>query len=210
MKPTTRFRLVMILTMPFALMATLVSAATITFNDLPTEAEFYDLGRPSVYVENNITATAPGVFASNHVAGAVHIDDSGTSFPWEVSITTSNIFNALSFDIISAGFAESPYQNIMVQGFLRGSIAVSTAFTMHEIIGTSERFNLGAEYYGIDMLQISANFSNNGFCAPCGHFDLDAITISDTISPVPVPPSLLLLMLAMGSVLIVAGRKGSA
>lgn len=204
------FRQVSITALSTVFMATGASAATITFDNLPTLAEFFGSGSPSVYVENSITATAPGDFASHDVAGAVHLDDSGTSFPSKVSLTTGGIFDGIGFDVISDGFAEAPYQNILVKGFLAGSLAATSTFAMNAISGTSETVSLGAGFGGIDMLQISASALGGGFCAPCGHFNLDAVTISDPISPVPLPASLPLFGLAIGAIFMVGRRKKHA
>ena len=204
------FKQVSIAALSTVFMAAGASATTITFDNLPTLAEFFGSGSPSVYVENNITATAPGDFASYDVAGAVHLDDAGTSFPWKVSLTTGAVFDGIEFDVISESFAEAPYQNILVKGFLGGALAATSTFAMNAVSGTSETFSLGAGFGGIDMLQISASNVGGGFCAPCGHFNLDAVTISDSISPVPLPASLPLLGLAIGAIFMVGRRKKHA
>ncbi len=194
-----------------AMMTTGASAATITFDNLPDMDAFYANASPKTYVENNITATAIGDFAWHRVSGAVHLDDYGTGFPSLVSLSTGMIFDALSFDIFSGGFADDPYSNIMVQGFLGGVSVATSIFTMNAVEGFGETFALGQGFGGIDLLQISAvSPSGGGYCAPCGHFNLDAVVLADTLPAIPLPATLPLLALAIAGVYGAARRKKRA
>ena len=184
-------------------------AATITFDNLPTLDEFYSNGTPNVYVENSITATATGDFASHNVEGAVHLDDAGTGFPWLVSLSTGDLFDALSFDVLSGGFAYGAYPNILAEGFL-GSVSVATSiFSMNAVEGGGETFAFGQEFGGIDLLQISAvSPLGGGLCAPCGHFNLDAVVLGDSVSPIPLPATFPLMGLALAGMGVFArGRR---
>ncbi|MGB3147622.1 MAG: hypothetical protein WBA91_07680 [Paracoccaceae bacterium] len=183
------------------------SAATITFATLPDEGAL-----ATSYSENGILATATGgLLAFVTGPGLAHIDDAGTSLTNAVNFTTGGLFDAISFDLISLGydFIGTPGgfpNNIVVTGFLGGSSMTSATFLLSDVPGQAQSFLLGPAFMGIDLLRIALSYPATGApCgAPCGHFDLDSVTLA----PVPLPASLWIL--ASGGLMLAGVRARRA
>ncbi len=171
-----------------------VQAATMNFDTLPDEG-----AQLSTYVENGITAKAiGGALAYWQTPGTAHLDDAGTGMASGIDFTMAGLFDAGGFSLISRGygFTGAPGalpDNIFVTGF-QGSTAVSTAsFLLSAVAGTVQSFLLGPNFAGLTSLRIELRYPAGvtGCGAPCGHFDLDSVTLN--AAPVPLPASGLLL-----------------
>lgn len=175
-------------------------AATINFDTLPDAGAMLDS-----YSENGITATAiGGALAWSGVSGYAHIDDSGTGLASGLDITVGGLFDAVEFSLISLGYnffdPPEPFaDNIIVTGFQGGSVASTASFLLSDIAGTVQTFLLGPGFSGLDRLRIELLYPQTiAFCdAPCGHFDLDYVTVNP--APVPLPAS---------GVMLIAGGLG--
>lgn len=175
-------------------------AATMNFDLLPDEGAQLD-----TYSENGITATASGgVLAYESNPGFAHIDDSGTGLASTLDFTMSGLFDAVEFALVSFGydFTDPPgplSDNLFVTGYLNGSVVTTVGYILSDIVGASQTFQLGAAFAGIDQLRIELLYPvNSAACgAPCGHFDLDYVTLSATgPALVPLPASGLMLLTA--------------
>lgn len=190
------------------LSATATAAATMNFDTLPDEGAML-----STYVENSITAKAiGGALAYSGQPGFAHIDDSGTGLASGLDFTMGGLFDAVGFSLTSLGYnfwdPPGPYtDNIVVTGF-QGSTIVSTAtYLLSDIAGTVQSILLGAGFTGLSKLRIELLYPvNTAMCdAPCGHFDLDSVTLNPAgMAPVPLPASGLLLL---GAGLAVGGLR---
>jgi hypothetical protein len=181
------------------------SAATMTFDTLADEG-----AQLSTYAENGITAKAfGGALAYYGQAGFAHIDDSGTGFASGADFSMGGLFDAVGFSLVSLGYnffdPPGPYtDNIVVSGFLGNTLVSTATFLLSDIAGTTQSILLGQGFTGLSKLRIELLYPvNTAYCdAPCGHFDLDSVTLNATgPAPVPLPAAGLLLLgagLAMG------------
>lgn len=187
-------------------------AATMSFDALPDEG-----AQLTSYSENGITATGTGgVLAQYGTPGSLHVDDSGSGLASTVDFTTGGLFDAQGFRLASHGYSfwdvPGPLtDNIFVTGFLGGAIKGSFSFILSDVMGAIQAITLGSDFAGIDRLQIRLDYPvNSAECdAPCGHFDLEEVTLSGgDIAPVPLPASAGLLLLAAGLLAGVRARHG--
>lgn len=195
------------------LATTAAPAATMTFANLPDEGAQL-LG----YSENGIKAKAiGGVVAYEGQTGFAHLDDSGTGLASGLDFTTGGLFDAASFDLVSWGynfwFPPGPLSdNILVTGFLNGSVVSQASFILSDIAGSLQSFTLGSAFAGIDRFRIELLYPVNvAMCdAPCGHLDLDSVTLNG-VGPalVPLPAGGLLVGTGMIA-LMSAGRRRRA
>lgn len=188
--------------------ATTAVASTMNFDSLPDEGAML-----STYVENGITAKAiGGSLAYSGQPGFAHIDDSGTGLASGVDFSMGGLFDAVGFSLMSMGynFWDTPdplTDNIVVTGFQGGSIVSSATFLLSDIAGTAQSILLGPGFTGLSKLRIELLYPvNSAMCdAPCGHFDLDSVTLNATgPAPVPLPATGLLLL---GSGIAVGGLR---
>ena len=195
------------------LATTAAPAATMTFANLPDEGAQL-LG----YSENGIKAKAiGGVVAYEGQTGFAHLDDSGTGLASGLDFTTGGLFDAASFDLVSWGynfwFPPGPLSdNILVTGFLNGSVVSQASFILSDIAGSLQSFTLGSAFAGIDRFRIELLYPVNvAMCdAPCGHFDLDNVTLNG-VAPALVPLPAGGLLVATGIIALVgAGRRRRA
>lgn len=196
------------------------AATTLTFDDIPG---WHDGPAPIAWREGGATVSADP--NSDGVVwymrpGAVHLDDSGTSLTSGVTLTTGGHFRALGMSVVGYDLASYvvtpdewdmrpvPYDNIAVEGF-RNGLSVAYARFSTGLTGGAFSFSFGAEFRGLDMLRIAAigpwDQSFDGLpieCgdAPCGHVDLDSVTIA----PVPLPGGF---VLALGGMGVLAGLR---
>jgi hypothetical protein len=180
-------------------------AATMNFDSLPDEGAML-----STYAENGITATAiGGALAYSSTPGFAHIDDSGTGLASGIDFTIGGLFDAVGFSLTSLGYnfwdPPGPYSdNIVVTGFLGNNVVTSATFLLSDIAGTVQSIMLGSAFTGLSKLRIELLYPvNTATCdAPCGHFDLDSLSLNATgPAPVPLPATGLLLLgagVAMG------------
>lgn len=190
------------------LSATASVAATMNFDTLPDEG-----AQLSTYVENGITAKAiGGALAYSGSPGFAHIDDSGTGLASGLDFTMGGLFDAVGFSLTSLGYnfwdPPGPYtDNIVVTGFQGNSIVSTATFLLSDIAGTVQSIMLGTGFTSLSKLRIELLYPvNSATCdAPCGHFDLDSVTLNAVgPAPVPLPASGLLLL---GAGLAVGGLR---
>lgn len=184
-------------------------AATMTFKDLPHEFDLVVLG-PSTYSEAGITATSNDDFASFTRLQAAHLDDGGSSFASILTFTMASRFNAISFDLLPlatdfdfdvfGGSIGDLYNNVHIVGTRAGSVVAEKKFSA----GTTDNtFSFGAAFSNLDSLSIAAilpDFSKIGgacFDSPCGHFDVDNVSLN-SVAAVPLPAGLPLMLSVMG------------
>lgn len=175
-------------------------AATMSFDTLPDEG-----AQLTTYTENGIQASAlGGVLAYESNPGFAHIDDSGTGLAFGADFIMAGIFDAVGFSLVSFGysFLDTPgplSDNIFVSGYLGNTQVSSASYTLSDVFGAVQSITLGSAFAGIDRLRIELLYPvNTAACdAPCGHFDLDSVTLNGAgIAPVPLPPTLTLLGVA--------------
>lgn len=179
-------------TLSSAALCTAASAATMNFDLLPDEG-----AQLASYSENGIKATAiGGVLAYEGQPGYAHIDDSGTGLAYGLDFNMGGLFDAVGFSLISFGYdflgAPGPLSdNVFVSGYIGNALVSSTSFILSDIAGTAQAIQLGQGFLGIDRLRIELLYPNNtAACgAPCGHFDLDWITLNGPAA-VPLPATL--------------------
>lgn len=188
--------------------ATATGAATMNFDTLPDEGAML-----SSYVENGITAKSTGgTLAFYGSPGFAHVDDSGTGLTNGIDFTMGGLFDAVGFSLTSLGYnfwdPPGPYtDNIVVTGFQGNSIVSTATFLLSDIAGTVQSIMLGAGFTSLSKLRIELLYPvNSAACdAPCGHFDLDSVTLNAVgPAPVPLPASGLLLL---GAGLAVGGLR---
>ncbi|KFI32858.1 hypothetical protein CG51_19770 [Haematobacter missouriensis] len=204
------------------------TATTLTFDDIP---RWRDGPAPIVRQEGGVTLSADpysdGV-VSYSLPGALHLDDSGTSLTGGVNVTTGGQFHALGMSVV--GYRQAsyvfgadgwemhpvPYDNIAVEGFRNGLSVAYTRFSTG-LTGGAFNFAFGGDFRGIDMLRVAAigpwGQSVDGQpieCGdtPCGHVDLDSLTIA----PIPLPAGLALALGGMGALagMRLLRRRGDA
>lgn len=204
------------------------AATTLTFDDIPG---WQGGPAPLVWQEGGATVSADansdGVVWYS-LPGAVHLDDSGTSLTGGVDVTAGRQFHAMGMSVV--GYPQAsyvvtpeewdmrpvPYDNIAVEGFRNGLSVAYTRFSTG-LTGGAFSFAFGGDFRGIDMLRIAAigpwGQSVDGQpieCgdAPCGHVDLDSLTIA----PVPLPAGLALALGGMGALagMRLLRRRGEA
>ncbi|WP_347310395.1 hypothetical protein [Defluviimonas sp. SAOS-178_SWC] len=188
------------------------SAATISFSALPDEGAL-----STTYTENGITATAgSGTLGWYTAPGTAHVDDAGTGFTSDITFTTGGIFDATSFTLTSLGynFLNSPgtvSDNILVAGYVGGSLVAGANYTLSAVAGTVQTILLGSAFTAIDAFTISLLYPRTGRdCdAPCGHFDLNSVTLDTGPAPVPLPPAAPLMGAAVLGLFALRRRRGA-
>jgi hypothetical protein len=191
-------------------------ATTVTFDRLADEFSAYlEPDGGTTYREKGFVAsTSGGVLAWDQTPGAAHIDDAGTGFTSDVTFThkTGGIFDAISFNIISAGFADpanTPDETIRVTGTKANGKTVSKVFDLSSVFGTLQTLVLGTKFRELVSVTIASVYRDPGetFCAPCSHFDLDSATF-DVVGEVPLPAGAGLLIGAVAGLIVVRRRRG--
>jgi len=183
------------------------AAAVMAFDALPN-----GFLNTAPYTEDGITVSGDGLdLGFFNTPGRLHLDDSGTSFTDLARFTTGDRFNAISFEVVSFGTEfsvfpcnvgigeicsptdDTPYDNVLVQGTRGGATVAEESFSSGPN-GSSSVHVLSGAFRDLDGLIITSigplAFPNGAFCgAPCGHFELDEVTLN----AVPAPAALLLL-----------------
>lgn len=204
-----------------ALLAGPAGAVTLTFDTVQQGG----LPGPVSISEQGVTITADrysdGVVYFR-TPGTIHVDDSGTSFTSNLEFRTGGIFSALWFEAIGLGqsavvddgidWVPVAYDNIRVQGFLDG-VRVGETFFSTGLTINKTTYALGQDFAGIDLLRIPAIGASGQmagglpiqcFDAPCGHFDLDSLSLA----PVPLPAALPLSAAGIGMLAMLRRRRG--
>lgn len=194
------------------------SAATLNFNDIPDGEH-----GPAAAIWHEAGAMVAADPMSDGIVwyslpGAIHIDDSGTSLTQRVDVTTGGVFSAVRMAVVGYELASyvqdgedtvpTAYQNIAAAGF-RDGLSVASAQFSTGLSGGVFSFSFGSDFRNIDLLRIAAigpwrqmlgDLPIECSDAPCGHFDLDSLTLA----PVPLPGGFLL---AFGGVAALAGVR---
>ncbi len=185
--------------------------ATMSFGSLPDEGAM-----ASSYSENGITVSGlDGTLAWFTAPGALHVDDAGTGLASTLRFVTGGLFDAAGFTLTSLGYnfqgkRDRLTDNLFVSGFLGGALVGSASYILEDESGTVQSILLGAAFAGIDRLEIALTYPvNRGTCdAPCGHFDLNDVTLNN-IAPaaVPLPAGGGLLAFVLGGVGLLSMRR---
>lgn len=185
-------------------------AATMNFDALPDEG-----AQLASYSENGIKAKAlGGVLAYFGNPGFAHIDDSGSGLATGADFTTGGTFDAVGFSLVSWGYnfwdiPDPLTDNIFVEGYLGNTLVASAGYVLSDVFGAVQNIILGQGFTGLTRLRISLAYPvNSAFCdAPCGHFDLDSVTLNPT-GPAPVPlPATAPLLAGAGLALAAIARR---
>jgi hypothetical protein len=191
-----------------------------TFSGLPNN-EF----ATNTITEDGITAKATwGGLGSFTRPGMAHIDDGGSSYASGISFTTGGLFNASSVEIhaLTSSYCSDwdncgvPFDNVVVEGWREGLKIASEAFSMGADWSVST-YLFGSAFDVLDRLVIRAGWAPitaDSMCmdSPCAQFDIDNVTLTSaaTISAVPVPPSIVLLLSGIAAVFSVRLVRRSA
>lgn len=176
-------------------------AATMSFDSLSYPAF------ATTYSENGITATSlqPGgilaPFTNGFAPGTLHIDDAGTSHTNGAGFTldSGSLFDSAVFSLTSLGYdayyastlgGALPW-NISISGYYMGTEIAMQKHQLSDIAGTLQNILFSAPGALFDRVSIQLNYpvGTIAACAPCGHFDINDVTIS----PVPLPAAGLVL-----------------
>lgn len=213
---------------PLALVAAIAAltgsagAVTLTFDHMP-----HGPGKFATVVREKGVTISADVFSDGplyHInPGTIHVDDSGTSNTAAVIFVTGGLFSALSMNVIGlsvasfvddgSGLVPVPYDNVRVQGFRNGA-EVAIAGYSTGLGGGAFTFGFGEAFGAIDLLRISAVTSAGQIwqglpieCgdAPCGHFEIDSVTLAPV--PVPVPAAFPVLAAGLGGLALLRRRR---
>lgn len=195
------------------------AVTTMTFDGLVNEGETTS---GASYRENGIIASPMGgVLATDGRAGAAHIDDGGSGFTDNVTfrLESGMRFDPVSFDIIPLGTSLCmgfstcgiPYDNVRVAGFRDGAMVARERFYMGDAPSTVV---FGTAFADLTAVMISAVFPDFASLPPdlecidlpCGHFEIDSVTLDWAMKPVPLPRGVLLLLAAIGTLGLVSVR----
>jgi hypothetical protein len=198
-----------------------VHAAVLTFDEATIPA-----GYPiAQFTEQGYTITGNyGHLGSFGVPSTLHLDDGGTGNAGRVAISGPGPFDVasvvvkpagteliLAFDLPdgSTGYESVAYDEVGIKGFRGGAEVASATFSAFD----SMLITLDSTFRNLDLLSIFVIYPNIAaiesqitkphtslFCAdsPCGHFDLDEVTVNAVgVTPVPLPPTLALLALPL-------------
>ncbi len=174
-----------------ALSASPADANVVTFTGIPFES-----GAPLTWSEDGITAVGNGPFGelgSFQNPNSEHMDDGGTPYPSSMTFSMMTPFNAASFDIIPVGNNYcpnnvcSPFDNVVVQGFLDALLVASDTFWMGNSPNT---YVFSNAFTDLTSLKISIvfppDFDSCHFNDPCTHMNIDNVALT----PVPLPAAL--------------------
>lgn len=162
-------------------------ANVVTFTGIP----FLTLS--STWSEDGITAVGNGELGFFGIPDSEHMDDGGTGYPSSMTFSMTTPFNADSFDMIPVGNFYcpnnvcSPFDNVVVQGFLGASLVASDTFWMGNSLNT---YVFSSAFTDLTSLKISIvfppDFDSCHFNDPCTHMNIDNVALT----PVPLPAAL--------------------
>jgi hypothetical protein len=153
----------------FMMCATPAFGLMLNFDDVPDEGEYVQSG--GVFVESGFTI----VGAWYNTAGAIHLDDSGTSFEDKAVISGSKRFDALClhilgiesstwYEIEDPAIVDGPYPivrvdypNVLVRGIRDSSIVAEARFAADSDIN----YTLSPEFTRLDSLIVSTIAPND-------------------------------------------------
>ena len=200
-------------------------AATLTFDTVPSYATYSydDEGNrvAPVYEESGFAVTPQRYY---YFGGSqnLHFDFAGEG-DWQEAVSIHSVegllFGLDSFDIRSSVYdVEAPGDNLLIEGFLGGSLVQSITATF---LNGSNFFQTEG-FFGFDQIVIRENpdcgcplIPIDGYEYPDYHFDLDNLTLSttpadvqnETPNAVPLPATGVLLLSAL---VALRRRRGKA
>ena len=207
----------------FSALALPAWSATMTFKDITVDPV------SETYFEDGILAEGNGMLglysSEDGPEGIVHMDDSGTGQPTEISFSMARNFNAISFLMDPVGFllkvnyydgtyGEPIYQNALVQGFRDGALVANLSFSSGSVnnpyvVKLDESFqNLSSLLIGIEQPDLGyflslPNVDNVEECSPCSHFNIDNVVLAE----VPLPTGLPLVASGLAVLAFLARRR---
>ncbi|MEI4485574.1 hypothetical protein V8J36_05185 [Frigidibacter sp. MR17.14] len=209
-----------IFALALACVPTSALALTLEFTGLP------DLGGSSYMAGEWEEAgfVVQGGAESFSIPDALHLDDSGTGYASQVSVShLGRLFDLVAMDLTylrQALYFTDPedwdvqamplsYENVLIEGFLGGAKVAELMLSTDSSSGTItwKRVAMGSAFVGIDGFTISALFpvglpeGAECYDVPCGHFWVDNIEIA------PVPVSLPAVSLATGLAVLWTRRR---
>ena len=209
---------------------TLASSAVMNFEGIGNDQS------SSTYFEDGITAFSGSGLAGIGDVEAAHLDDGGTGFAGRINFSMAQRFDAISFDLRSAGFHtwlafdngeeyfEPPtsvtYDNVLIEGFRSNTRVKEYIFDMGASSGTFSTYvldgftNLDKLSIGFTALPTADDFTPpSGFTtvftcdSPCSHYNLDNVQLTLSSSPTPIPvPSAIILLFSGVTSLLVLRR----
>lgn len=174
---------------------------TLTFDDAPTEEEYYTDG-DTPYVEGGVTILNAVAWSP----GLLHLDDYGTPFPNTLEIFTGGSFTPLRAAILGLGqssMREVPdgegwfdliptaYDNVILQGYRGGDLVAFDSYSTGLEFGWHD-YVFPTSFRDIDSLWIVNSLElmpTDVRCddAPCAHISVDDLQIA--LAPVSLPAS---------------------
>jgi hypothetical protein len=173
-------------------------------------------GGDGTWSEAGITATGnvDTRLGYHFLEDSAQLNDGGTSYPTAITFTMQGRFDAISFDLIPTYFVgyserdeegelqliDEPLDNVLLAGIRDDIVVAADTFNMGELFELS-KYIFSEIFSGLDSLVIAAVLPDNvRECGPCAGFNIDNVSLSlqQPISPVPIPPSALLLLTALG------------
>jgi hypothetical protein len=202
-----------------ALSTSATNAVVLTFDGVPN-GEIGCPPNPTSIVESGFTiSNCPGWFIE---PGEIHLDDGGSSFQDSVGFSSSRPFDAISVAIqgLGSSFLDLdsdelvPYDNVLFEGFQDGTLVASQSYSTFSLdVLQIDAVLFGSDFALLDLLIIRQvlpgaddflRFPNaECFDSPCAHVSLKEITVS----PIPLPPGLPLLLTALAIVGHVRWRR---
>ncbi len=204
--------------MLIAFSTTATDAATLTFDGVPQGNLCPP--NPESIVESGFTiSNCPGWFTE---PGEIHLDDGGSSFQNSVGFSSSLSFDATSvaiqgldwnfFDDLSNELV--PYDNLLFEGFQDGTLVASQSYSTFSLdLNEIATVLFGSDFSFLDSLMITQVFPSaddllrfplaSCMTVPCAHVSLKEITLST----IPLPPALPLLLTAFAIVGCVRWRR---
>ena len=208
---------------------------TLTFDSVPRYEDVYEdledgvltpVVEKGFHIRNADGMGAATNLAYYNAAGTIHLDDSGTDFARAVSFDAGGLrFSALSSVVIGLGqeafiindegetVGPVPYDNLRFEGFRDGAL-VATSDRSTGAAGGVFTFLLGADFADLDRLTIT-NIGPFGqywegheldcMDAPCGHVNLDSLTLD--VAAVPLPAALPLAVAGLGALATLRRRR---
>lgn len=187
-------------------------AATMTFDTgaglyADTDGDWLD----DRYTENGITVQGFESYGllSEPPAETAHLDNpSDGHFTDRLAFTFGKRFNLTSFEIWPLGFecnldSCAGYENVIVTGFRNGLTVAEHIFSM----GFAPSLYVGTPLFAnLDRLVISTINGPPAYQEGNTHFNIDNVVLTAAPTPVPVPPALPLLGLAL-LMLRLAGKR---
>lgn len=164
---------------------------------------------------------------SHGSAGAIHLDDAGTGYQSAVTFTGTDRFDVVSLDVEGLGqslyvydeiWDGTPlaYDNVLFEG-LRGGEVVASLLWSTGLSRGWQNLAFDNAFSDLDSFLIRALVPDLSVLPdqtecidyPCGHFNIDNLTLDVAPAPVPLPAGLPLLLGGYGMLILGAMRQRS-